>query len=90
MAPLRRSVSITPKDMGGDNAPDLIERDAFSYDYLSFVNDGTHGIPPLVTRTRDKQTGETVPPVARDEDRIMYVNTSAFAILDLGPVEREE
>ena len=76
--------------MGGDVAADTLHYSADEYDYLSLVNEGTHGIPPLVTKTRDKGTGEEKPPVAGPEDRILYVNTGAFTTMKLGPVERDD
>lgn len=43
-------------------------------DYISFINDETYGKPPLITSDVDGR-----PAVARDDDNVLYINTSRVA-----------
>lgn len=77
MPRLNADITIFPKDEPLDSERP-VDFTAEDYDYLSFVNEGTHGIPPLVTKTRDKSTGEDKPPVAGPGERVLYVNPGAM------------
>lgn len=76
MGRLNADITIYPLPEPGEDAPEAIEFSAEDYEYLSFVNHETYGIPPLVTKTRDKD-GER-PPVAGPGDRVLYVNPGGF------------
>ncbi len=85
MPRLNADITLYPLDAGGEVAPDPVRFDADDYDYLSFINAGTYGIPPLVTKTTDKN-GEK-PPVAVEGDVVLYVNPGAILAMK---VEKRE
>jgi hypothetical protein len=59
----------------------LRENETLEVDFVSLIDQGTHGPPALVAPGRER--GANVAPVARVEDRVLYINTTfvpAFTI----------
>jgi hypothetical protein len=76
MPRLNADITIYPISEPGEDAAETVEFRAEEYDYLSLINEGTYGIPPLVTKT--EQRGEEKPPVAGAGDTVLYVNPGAI------------
>ena len=71
MPRLNADITIWPLD--AESKDDSVEFSRDEYDYLSFVNEGTYGIPPLITKTEGRN-GEEKPPVAGEGESVLYVN----------------
>lgn len=59
----------------------LVSNGKLEVDFVSLIDAGTHGPPALVAPGRER--GSQVAPVARVEDRVLYINTAhvpAFTI----------
>jgi hypothetical protein len=59
----------------------LVTNGKVECDFVSLIDSGTHGPPALVAPGRER--GEPRPPVARVEDKVLFINTAfvpAFTI----------
>lgn len=74
MPRLNADIEIVP--IGADTDLDTVTFSADEYDYLSFINGETYGIPPLITKTGSG--ADQRPPVAGEGERVLYVNPGAI------------
>lgn len=72
-------LEVTLCHIGDDGS--LVAGTPVEVDFVSLYNNGSHGPPALVAPARDH--GRNVAPVARVEDKVLYINTAfvpAFTI----------
>lgn len=62
-------------------ADEDVAPEQFDVDYVSIVNGGTHGPPPLVAPGRER--GEAVPTVAKLGDEVLYINTALVPVFTI-------
>lgn len=72
MPPLLADITIHPAD-----GSDSIEFETGEVDYISLVNDGTYGIPPLIT----KADGQNSAPVCGVHESVLYVNAGQIVAM---------